>query len=294
MAFKHTTTSLELVKNGSPTTPSSGHVGLYFNNSDGRLYQINSSGVSFPLGTQILTKDEFGLESNLYASSLEFPRGTITDLGSNVTRLNVAPNYRIRRSMMLAAVSASAATSYAMNFSSAAASTTGATQVDGYYVTIATTAVAGNLAGYTFNTSQQHTSTAYNPIFEAVIRTGATITSSRLWIGLINGTPPNSDTLGINGVAFRFNGTGGWVPVAYNGTQTTGSAIGTVAVSTFYRLRIRVVSATSTAYFSVNDGTEQVVSTNVPTGPVNLTAVVIATAASARTLLFGRMVCECD
>jgi hypothetical protein len=130
-----------------------------------------------------------------------------------------------------------------------------------------TGAVAGNFAGvrpafsilrddYDFDTT-------------VMLKTGASVADQRIWVGACDvGAFADSDTPGTRLVAFRYStvaADAGWVPCTKNaGVQTTGTAIGTVAADTWYKLRIRRVG--TSAFFSVDGGTEQQLSSNVPTG----------------------------
>lgn len=97
------------------------------------------------------------------------------------------------------------------------------------------------------------------------------LTLMRMWVGIWgNVTPANSDTLTIQPTfSFRFSsaaGDVGWVPVTCDGSsnQTTGTGIGTVTPDTIYRLRIRVPAGATSAFFSVNGGAEQQITTTLP------------------------------
>src|SRR5690606_32753268 len=80
--------------------------------------------------------------------------------------------------------------------------------------------------------------------------------------------PDDSDDAGRRGVGFRFStvaGDVGWTPCARDeSTQTTGTTIGTVVAYARYRLRIRIPSGGTSAFFSVNGAAEQQITTNLP------------------------------
>ncbi len=100
------------------------------------------------------------------------------------------------------------------------------------------------------------------------------VTTVRYWFGLTSANLTDTDTLGsaANGsIMFRFStaaGDGGWVGATQlNGgaNQTVTATILAIAAATNYRLRIRFVrTGTPTVYFSVNDGVETAVTTNIP------------------------------
>lgn len=110
---------------------------------------------------------------------------------------------------------------------------------------------------------------AYNPVIEVNVKTSADLSSQRWWIGIASTRPNNADALtaATRFIGFRYaNGTDtGWTPILNDGTtQNTGATIGTVATNTAYKLKLRVDANLTTAYLSVNDGAETVLSTNFP------------------------------
>lgn len=110
------------------------------------------------------------------------------------------------------------------------------------------------------------------------IRTGADVTNYRFWFGISSAGVTDTATLGSasNGsIAIRFDtassDSGFRGATQLNGagnqslTSNTGSALAAVTANTNYRLRIRFVrTGTPTAYFSVNDGTEVTLTSNIP------------------------------
>jgi len=127
------------------------------------------------------------------------------------------------------------------------------------------TSSAANISS---GTPARYVRPAHNPIFEGLIKTGSDLTSLFLWIGLFAALPPAANTLTDLGIGFRYSasaGDAGFVPVLFDGvTQNTGTAIGTISTDTVYELRFRVDDANSRVYFSVNNSTEQMLSTNYP------------------------------
>jgi hypothetical protein len=168
---------------------------------------------------------------------------------------------------------------------------------DGTWLQLQTTATPGNSAHIIQNTSFASVRPAYSPIMESLVKTDSDITFTRYWIGMFSALPTNVDTLaaGTKGIGFRFSadaGDTGWVPVINDGTnQTTGTAIGTVQASTPYKLKIRVDANLTTAYFSVNDGAEQVLSANFPAIATDMDSVLSCrtTTGAPRIQRFGRM-----
>lgn len=114
------------------------------------------------------------------------------------------------------------------------------------------------------------------PIFEFVLTTGATLTNLRIWIGICNADlNVNADDEGgtTQYMAFRYSSVvpdGGWVGVCRDGTtQSAATAtVAAIAASTRYKLKIR--KAGSSVFFSVNGGTEQSISSNLPAAGTGL------------------------
>lgn len=166
------------------------------------------------------------------------------------------------------------------------------------FMTLVTTAAAGNLGGWitaSFNLIRP----SHDPTFEILVKTGAAadLANQRLWIGLVDAEITNVDTLaaGREFIGFRYSSVAadpGWMPVLNDGTtQSVGTVLGgAIAAATVYKLRVRVVSGgTPTAYFSVNDGAEQAMTANFPPIATDLGAIVrnIAVTAVIRTVNFS-------
>ena len=138
--------------------------------------------------------------------------------------------------------------------------------------------------------------TVFDPIADFLIRTGSDIGDVRIWVILLNGgTSFNSDTMGggaWNGVGFRYStvaGDAGWVGVTSDAaTQTVSAKVADIAALTVYRLRVRIQD--STAYFSVNGGTEVAVSTTMPDDATLLrwAVIVVPQVTANRELTFFR------
>lgn len=163
------------------------------------------------------------------------------------------------------------------------------------FMTLPSTAAAGNLAGW-ITASFNLIRSSFDPTIEIWVKTSSDLTSQRLWIGLVDADITNVDTLaaGREFIGFRYSTNtvdAGWMPVLHDGTtQNVGTALVAIATSTVYKLKIRIVSGgTPTAYFSVNDGAEQSMQTNFPAIATDLGAVcrVIPIAASIRSLSFS-------
>jgi hypothetical protein len=145
-------------------------------------------------------------------------------------------------------------------------------QADGMYTLYTSAGTTSSIAG--LNSSAVNLQLRHNPLFIAYLRTGSNISALRLWVGLDStgifgiGDSPSS----LSTVTFRYStvaGDSGFRPVTSNGTsQTVGTAIGTVATNTAYKLAIAVVN--SVAYFSVNDSTPVAIATTMPASTTNL------------------------
>lgn len=128
--------------------------------------------------------------------------------------------------------------------------------------------------GRNVNTNANLVRPAYSPIVEYFIRTDSSLSGMRFWVGIFSGGAANIDTLlPIKGIAFRFTQgvDTGWTPILCDGsTQAVGTTIGTVAINTAYKLRIRVDNANSTVYFSVNDSVEQSMTSHYPASATDM------------------------
>jgi hypothetical protein len=162
---------------------------------------------------------------------------------------------------------------------------------------LTTTNVSGNTSNFSLNT---HPQIDWGVPFDItfVIRTAASIADLRMWCAIAASAPTASDTYGggapARAVFIRYStvaGDAGWMGGNCDGTtqSLTASSVGAIAASTRYKLRIR--SDGSTAYFSVNGGSETSLATNFPGGSTRVGIVVsIYTAAAAvKTMHFQRL-----
>lgn len=164
------------------------------------------------------------------------------------------------------------------------------------FITLPSTAVIGNLGGWV-TSSFNLVRSSLDPTIEIYVKTDATNTTERLWVGLISADITNVDdpAAGTKFIGFRFStnaADAGWMPVLDDGaTMNVGTVLGGVlGNSTVYKLKMRIVSGgTPTCYFSVNDGAEQAMTTNFPAIATDLGAVcrAIPLAASIRLLNFA-------
>lgn len=111
------------------------------------------------------------------------------------------------------------------------------------------------------------------PTFEIEVITGPDLTAARIWIELTdqaNGSA-NSDTASGNSIAFRYSSVVDatkWFGVARDGVTQVTVASDAIATNTYYKLKIRISG--TTAFFSVNGGTEVSLATNLPAATVRL------------------------
>jgi hypothetical protein len=174
-----------------------------------------------------------------------------------------------------------------------AGAVTAANDAEDTYVSQAITNVAGTFGGRR-TTTFDLTRRSHNPIFEAVLKTGSDITNIRLWVGLVAATPTNVDTLVTSAFAFRYSTVAsdlGWVAICNDGaTQSAGALVAAIGANTRYVLRIRLLRDWAAAYFSVNEGPEVMVSSNLPALATELGACVLAitTTATAKAIAISR------
>jgi len=106
-----------------------------------------------------------------------------------------------------------------------------------------------------------------SPIFIARIKTGASISDQRIWIGLAESATSNSDTPPTNFLGFRYSSVApdtNWQFVTNNGTPNVYDSGITVAVDSFYVLLVRYNAGMGTVYFSINQGAEVPKTANLP------------------------------
>jgi hypothetical protein len=121
---------------------------------------------------------------------------------------------------------------------------------------------------------------------------------ARTWIGLHSATPTNATGAGNTHISFRYadlDGDGGWIGSVNDGTtQTTTGTVGSYATDS--RLRIRIDSVNSLAYFSVNNGTESSlsISTVSTTQNFGMLTMIVTTVAANKDVILSRMTLETD
>lgn len=234
--------------------------------------------------------------------TLTIPDGVLVTTGYGAPRLEFAPSiiamnqFRVRGSgATIQADSMAAPTNVATTVLASS------NQADTTYTNITSGAAAGNGGGFvsTFDLVQRR----YSPKVEVLIRTPSTLTTLRMWIGLVTLAPTNVDDLvaTVNGIGFRYSsvaGDIGWRGFLDDGTvQGLTADMDTVNPDTRYLLRVRVDgSGGGVAYFAVNNGPEVALSTGMPAAATNMgiAVVVFTNVAAARNLLFSRLRVEYD
>jgi hypothetical protein len=166
---------------------------------------------------------------------------------------------------------------------------------DGAFHLLTSGAVSGNAASWTM-TATPMLRRDWDSRFVARIKTGATLTTVRHWVGMFSADPSASATPAVHYAAFRYDTTADsasavWRTVTDSGTGTPAKTDTTVAVaaSTAYTMRIRL-SATDVKFY-IND---VLVATHTSTLPTTTTGLgyyvgVTTLAASARTIKVGRI-----
>lgn len=152
--------------------------------------------------------------------------------------------------------------------------------------TIQTIAASAGTVGGRKTTTFNLVRRAYNPTFEAVIKTGTDITNVRYWIGLCSAAPGNVDSLGaIYGCFFRYSTVvpdGGWVAINSDGSaQSSPVQVSSIAANTRYVMRIRIDTVSGIAYFSIDNGPEYQISANTPGASQDMGACVLAITTTA-------------
>lgn len=142
-------------------------------------------------------------------------------------------------------------------------------EAEGAHTNYTCTATTSSLAGVASSGSSIFQPRA-NPILTLWMKTGSSIAGMRWYIGFhtgsIYGAADNLAGTGVSGVVLRYStvaGDSGFRPVTSNGTtQTVGTALHTLAISTIYKIQIAIINGV--AYFSINDSVPTVVSATMP------------------------------
>lgn len=299
MAWTLRPSGLVIPENTSPATPASGER-LIYPNVNGRWAHKNNAGAVRVFGAPSLT-DPIGAAS--YSEDVwQAPPGQLLNPSAGVAAFRSAPSPDIGKIAAIytnVTMAGVVGTPTTLNQGSAptvtaAASSSSVGDTSMAWYEISTSAVLGNIASIVGNSQQPWEDFQE---FGCFVVTPATITTTRIFIGLFGGALTNADTPMTNTyIGFRYSATANsnhWLPISHNGTTpSAGTAMSTLfAASTKYFLKWR--RSGSTVFFSINNGTEQAESSmNLPavaTSGAIMQFGVIAGAASARSLVFGRM-----
>jgi hypothetical protein len=170
-------------------------------------------------------------------------------------------------------------------------SSTSADDTDGPWVNIATASTLNKVS--VVNDLTAVVRTDWNPEMYARIKTGATITLVRYWVGFFSADPSASATPAVHYAAFRFDTSASdanWQFCTATGTATQTCTNTTIAVtaSTAYSLWVTCTSTTCLGYV---DGVLRATNTtNLPTSTQTMgyNASMTTLSAAARSILFGR------
>lgn len=150
---------------------------------------------------------------------------------------------------------------------------------DGELVQYATAAGANSDAGW-LNAASLGLRFDYFPIFEALVKTPADRTNTRIWVGWFSSNPMASDTIPANSFGFRLSITaldGKWTAINSNGVggvTLTPMGTGNVINDTVYYLTMGRSPQSGNLVFCLADSFQtrivQVITTTLPTAGVNL------------------------
>lgn len=269
VTVKHNTGNIYL-QNGQDIVMNSLYMLLFllYNSDLSRWVQINPNGFNLR---------EAVTSTLVPINQVQVPDRTLIGSTAYQRRLAVQPDWEVSNQFMLRAA---AATIQPIGVAAPTIANTpaNANNASGSWVTLPTTTSSGNLGGFvsaTFNLIRR----AWNPVITFIVQTdptGANFDNQRDWVGIISADITNVDTIAgaTEFAGFRYStvaGDTGWRPVTKDAsTQNVGTAIGSIAANTVYKLQIRVDSANSTIYFSVNDSAEQALVANLPAAATDL------------------------
>jgi hypothetical protein len=205
------------------------------------------------------------------------PNGVVLGASAGAATLGFLPGYEGKNFFAMRAAGA-VISSVGAGAMTAANTPVVASDADGAFLAMVTTASSGNAGGVvsTFDLVERQ----HNPTLVAIVKTPSTITSVRYFVGLTSAALTDADAIAgaTEFIGFRWSTVTadvGWRPVTKDSTtQNTGTAIGTVAADTKYKLKFRVDSGAGIVYFSVNDSAEQSLNANLPAAGTNLGVVV--------------------
>lgn len=260
----------------------------------------DATGVQLVLDVKNTAGDPVGVTGGLYYNSaLNRARCYERGIWSNCTGDSSSASSRQTAQMRPLTIGATTHTGYGLTVPTVTATAAANTQTESKYVSFTTTAAANNVSGYATGAFTA-TRASFLPVMKIRIRTGAAVTTTRIWTGLtsaaISGSDPSiaSTALAVNyiGVGYSAAVNGGrFVCGSGDGTNHSGVDTGiTVAANTYYDIVIDYsVSGTLACSVSTNGGAFTTVtkSTNMPTAATNLGITALVnnlTSGAARTV----------
>lgn len=244
----------------------------------------DATGVLLVLDTKNTTTDPTGVVGSLYYNSAMgrfrcFEGG----IWVNCTGAEAASSSRETAFMRPLTIGATTHTGVGLTTPNVTATAAANTQTESNYVSFTTTAAANNVSGYAtgaFTTTRLN----FSPVMKMRIRTGAAITTTRIWTGLSSAAISAQDPT-IGSAAFGTSYVGVGYSAAVNGGKfVCGSGDGanhtgvdtgvTVAINTYYDIVIDYYSTPGTLICAVSTsgGAFTVVTkaTNIPAGATSL------------------------
>lgn len=174
-----------------------------------------------------------------------------------------------------------------------------ADDVDGSWISCTTGSVSGNTAGVnSAATASSGIFKDWSPEHALRMKTGASLASIRLWIGLISGDPTASADPAVHALAFRYDtGAGDTHLMAYSKDGATATIVDTgvtPTTDTEFRFRIVYQQVTGQALFYVNEKLVATITTHLPGSATRLYSYCMVTtlAASAKVVKYGHDVVE--
>jgi hypothetical protein len=207
---------------------------------------------------------------------LRIPDRTPVNLSNNILRLLLRPNAAASKIFEVVAVGATPfVAANGMILPTVTGTASVSNQSSSAYTNFLTTTGANNTAGIistTFNLTRR----SHDPSGFIWLKTGAAadIVDVRFFIGLFSAAPANADDPSASCVGIRFSSAtdGGWVGIVSSGAAAVSvtASLGAVAADTAYLLSWRIDTTLQRAYFSLNNGTEVELDSNLPAAATEL------------------------
>ncbi len=283
-----------IIKNPSDSTTafqiqdSAGTNLFYADATNDRIYvgatTADAVGTLLVLDTKNSTTDPTGVNGGLYYNSAMgrfrcYERG----VWGNCTGNTSSGSSRQVAFMKPATVGATTLTGVGLTTPTVSVTAASNPQTESNYVSFTTGTGANSISGYATGAFTA-TRLNYAPVFKTRIRTGAAITTTRIWAGLsraaISGQNPTiaSAALGTSYVAVGYSAAvngGNFVCGSGDGTNHTGTDMGvTVAINTYYDIVVDYYSVPGSVICAVSTSggafTSVTKATNIPAGATSL------------------------